>query len=260
MTKWKAGVGGLVVVLVLFAGCAPGSSMRTAGRTVTAGEVFQSVSRNHEGLRSMQGEGNLNVETPEFAQSASFTLTLRKPDSVMVKINGPFGIDVGSALLTRTDFLFYNSLRNQLISGTMNAANLGRILRMNLTFDEIISLFTGGTFFEGDQGDPDGFEVEEGQFVLTYAHRAGTRKYRVDPVSLLIDRIQVLDGKGKLEFEQRFMNFHALEGTSVPYSVRVTQHRERRTVAISYSSVHVNIDAFQFIFDVPTNAERIRWQ
>lgn len=249
----------MVFVSVLFAGCAPGSSMRTASRTVTAGEVFRSVSRNHEGLRSMRGEGNLNVETPEFAQSASFTLTLRKPDSIMVKINGPFGIDVGSALLTRTDFLFYNSLRNQLISGTMNAVNLGRILRMNLTFDEIISLFTGGVFFEGDQDDPDGFEVEEGQFVLTYAHRAGTRKYWVDPVSLLIGRIQVLDSKGTLEFEQRFTNFHALEGTSLPYSVRVIQHREKRTVAISYSSVHINTDAFQFIFDVPTNAERVRW-
>ncbi len=259
MTKWKAGLGGLVFVSVLFAGCAPGSSMRTAGRTVTAGEVFRSVSRNHEGLRSMQGEGNLNVETPEFAQSASFTLTLRKPDSIMVKINGPFGIDVGSALLTRTDFLFYNSLRNQLISGTMNAANLGRILRMNLTFDEIISLFTGGTFFADDRNEPDSFEVEDGQWVMTYAHQAGTRKYWVDPSSLLIDRIQFLDRQGKPEFEQRFTNFRALEGTSVPYSVRVTQHRERRTVSISYSSVRLNSGAFNLFLNVPTNAERIQW-
>src|SRR3989304_4021289 len=125
----------------------------------------------------MHGEGRLNVETPDFAQSASFTLTLRKPDSILVKINGPFGMDVGSALLTRSDFLFYNSLQNQLISGTMNTANLGRLLRLNLTFDEIISLFTGGTFLQDDRDEPDRFDVEDDQFVMTYAYGSGTRKY-----------------------------------------------------------------------------------
>ncbi|MEX1274573.1 MAG: DUF4292 domain-containing protein [Bacteroidota bacterium] len=256
----RTGVWGVAVGLVLLGGCGSSSTMRTAGRTVTVEEVFQSVSRNQERLKSMHGEGRLNVETPDFAQSASFTLTLRKPDSILVKINGPFGMDVGSALLTRSDFLFYNSLQNQLISGTMNTANLGRILRLNLTFDEIISLFTGGTFLEDDRDEPDRFNIEDDQFVMTYARASGTRKYWVDPSSLLIGRIQFLDHQGKVEFEQRFTNFRALEGTSVPHSVRITQHRERRTIAISYSSVSVNTGEFQLLLNVPTNAKRIYWQ
>lgn len=208
----------------------------------------------------MQGEGTLNVETPEFAQSASFIFTLRRPDSILVRIHGPFGIDVGSALLTRSDFLFYNSLRNQLISGTMNAANLGRILRINLTFDEVISLFTGGTFFSDDRREPDAFELEEGQFVLNYTHDSGTRRYWIDPSSLLINRIQLLDNQRKLEFEQRFTNFRAVEATLVPHSIRVTQHRERRVLSISYSSVSLNTYASRLHLNVPVNAERIQWR
>ena len=56
----------------------------------------------------MIGEGKFTIETPEIAQSASFFLNLQKPDSVMLRIEGPFGIEVGAAIVTRDEFLFYN--------------------------------------------------------------------------------------------------------------------------------------------------------
>lgn len=239
-------------------GCSSSSSLRTSARTVTPELVQQSVRTNQERVRSLKGSGNITLETPEIAQSGSFELMLRKPDSVFVKLEGPFGIEVGAALLTRKEFFFYNSLQNRLISGTMNASNLRRILRVNLSFDELLNMITGGTFFPEDQGAPDTVTIEDNQSVLTYRHESGSRRYWIDPESLLIARIQHVDRQGKLRFEQRFANFRSIEGTSLPYRVRITQLAERRTVALSYSSIAINTDALRFTLEVPENAERVR--
>lgn len=260
MTTQRGTVLFFLLVLVLWSGCAPSASVSTANKQVTAAQVQESVRMNHERVHSLKGTGRITVETPDVAQSGSFTLLFRKPDSLLVKLEGPFGIEVGSALLTRTEFLFYNSLQNKLISGPMNGKNLSRVLRVNMSFDELINLFTGGDFFSDDRSTPDSFTIEEEQLVLTYRHGDGSRHYWIDPVSLLILKVQHLDAEGKLFVEQRFSNYKEAEGTSVPYNVRVTQQKERRTVSISYSSVVVNTNAIQFTFNIPGSAERVHLQ
>jgi outer membrane lipoprotein-sorting protein len=246
--------------LTAFGGCSSSKSLRTAAGTVAPELVQQSVRNNQDRVQSLKGSGNITLETPEIAQSGSFELMLRKPDSILIKLEGPFGIEVGVALLTRRDFFFYNSLQNRLISGTMSASNLKRILRVNLSFDELVDMITGGTFFPGDQGLPDTVTVDDDQWVLTYRHEDGSRLYWIDPESLLIARIQHVDRQGKIQFEQRFANFRSIGGTSLPYRVRITQLAERRTVALSYSSIAINTDALRFTLEVPENAERIRVQ
>ena len=135
-----------LLVAVSLAGCASVPRLDLTGRTVNPENVQRIVRGNYEKVHSMTGSGTISVETPETAQSGSFELFLRKPDSVLVKIEGPFGISVGSVLITREEFIFYNSLQNQLITGPVTSANLNRIFRVKLTFDELLTLFTGGSF------------------------------------------------------------------------------------------------------------------
>jgi hypothetical protein len=210
-------------------------------------------------MRSLKGEGTISVETPSLAQSGSFALTLRKPDSVLLNLRGPFGIRLGIALLTRQGFLFYNSIKNQLISGSTNNKNLSRIFRVNLSFDDILNLFTGGIFFADDLHTPDETRVEEEQFVLFYRSGEGGRQYWIDPPSLLIRKIQFLDRDGKLTFEQSFSNFQTFDGVVLPSTIRVVQPKERQMVALVYSELSVNTDPIQFTLNIPSNAERIRW-
>jgi outer membrane lipoprotein-sorting protein len=247
-------------LVLLLSGCASVPTVNLAGRTVSPEMVQQMVKVNRERVQSMQGSGTISVESPEMAQSGSFELTLHKPDSILVKVEGPFGISVGSVLLTRTDFHFYNSLQNQLISGSVNASNLNRIFRVNLTFDELLSLFTGGSFVAGDDSSPDSLFVEENQFVLTYRRDGGSRRYWIDPGTLLIAKIQHLDSKGKLFLEERFEKFRDLGDASLPRQIRITQQLNKRVVAVAFSALAINTGAVPLVLDVPTNAERVRWK
>lgn len=229
-------------------------------RTVSPLQVHQTVSANQERMGSAVGDGTITIESPSIAQSGSFTLLLRKPDTLLVKLKGPFGIKLGSALLTSKDFQFYNSLENRLFSGETNARNLAKILRVSLDFADLLNLFTGGVFDEEDSGMPDESGVEDGHFFFVYRVKDGIHKYLIDPQTLLIAKVQHLDAEGRLVFEQRFLNFQTIDGTVIPFNIRIIQPRERRMVSVVYSEVAFNKQDLDFTFTYPRNAERVRWQ
>jgi outer membrane lipoprotein-sorting protein len=247
------------VVLLAFVGCNSSRVATVGNRHISYEEVQEAVQHQQQYIHSLHGEGKISVETPDMAQSGSFTLFLRKPDSVLVKLQGPFGIKVGFALITRDEFIFYNSFENKLIRGAASEKNISRILHVRLSFDDMLNLLGGGTFFEDDRRTPDDARIEEDQWTFIYKHNGVQRIYWIDPITSLIGKIQQLDTNGKLILEQRFSNFQSVDGTDVPFNIRITQPREQQMLSLVYSDVSLNTADWQFTFSIPSSAEQIRW-
>jgi outer membrane lipoprotein-sorting protein len=233
--------------------------MNLSNHPISYSEVQEITRSHHAHIHSMWGEGRVSVETPEIAQSGSFILTLQKPDSILINLQGPFGIKVGSALVTRTEFFFYNSLENKLITGLSSTENLNRILHVQLSFDDLLNLFAGGTFLESDLHAPDETHVENDQFVLVFTSPKTSRRYWIDPTTLYIQKVQILDQSGKLTLEQTFSDFEDVNGFAMPYTIRVIQPKERQRLTFTYSEILVNTEKLHFTFTIPPNAERIHW-
>jgi hypothetical protein len=249
----------LCFALFALIGCRTTSSLNLSEHSISYSEVQEATRNHHAHIHSMVCEGRVSIETPEIAQSGSFILTLQKPDSVLITIRGPFGIKVGSALVTRTEFLFYNSLENKLITGLSSMENLNRILHVQLSFDDLLSLFAGGTFLESDFHAPDEIRVEDNQFVFVFTDAKASRKYWIDPTTLSIQKVQFLDQSGRLVLEQVFSNFEDANGFTMPYTIHVIQPKMRQRLTFSYSEILVNTETLHFTFIIPPNAERIHW-
>jgi len=250
---------GITFSVFSLVGCRTTSMLNLGSRMISSTEVQEVVRENHARIQSLKGEGRISVETPEIAQSGSFILTLLKPDSVLINLQGPFGIKIGSALVTRTGFLFYNSFENKLITGSSNMENLNRILHVQLNFDNLLNLFSGGTFLEEDLRSPDETRIEDNQFVFIYASNNTSRRYWINPTTLSIQKVQFIDNGGKITLEQTFSDFENINGIEMPYSIRVKQPKKRRMLALKYSDISVNAEQLKFTLTIPSNAERIRW-
>jgi outer membrane lipoprotein-sorting protein len=240
-------------------GCRTTRPFILSDRSISYSEVQEITRSHHARIHSMVGEGRISVETPEIAQSGSFVLTLQKPDSVLINLQGPFGIKVGSALVTRTGFLFYNSLENKLITGLSSMENLNRILHVQLSFDDLLNLFAGGTFLENDFHAPDETIIEDNRFVFVFTSSQTSRKYWIEPTTWSIQKVQFLDQSGTLALEQTFSNFEDVNGFAMPYTIRIIQPKLRQKLTFTYSEILVNIEHLHFTFTIPPNAERIHW-
>ena len=249
------------VVLVLFlAGCSSTAPRITTLGSVSISEIRGRVNANLERIKTLRGTGTISVESTEMSGSGSFEISLRKPDSVLLRFEGPFGIEVGSALVTRTEFSFYSSFQNQLVTGATSSANMSRYLRMNVTFDDLLNLFAGSALFM-DDNDTDGtLTTEENQYVVQYKQADRSRRYWIDPGSLLITKIQNLDVRGVLTSELRLSNFRVVGDAHFPSDIRLVMNAERRILSIHYSSTTINATPLNFTLRVPENAQRIRIQ
>jgi hypothetical protein len=249
----------LCCVLLSLTGCRTTSSLNLSSSSISYAEVQERSRSHHARIHSMMGEGQISLETPDMSQSGSFILTLQKPDTVLLTLQGPFGIKVGSALVTRTGFLFYNSLENKLITGSSSTENLNRILHIHLSFDDLVNVFAGGTFLDDDFHAPDKITMEEDQVVFVFTSSKMSRKYWIEPATSVIQKIQYLDLNGKLAFEQTFNDFEEVNGFMMPYTIRVTQPKTRQRLTFTYSEIFLNKEQLHFTFTVPPNAERIHW-
>lgn len=250
----------VLLASLLLSGCASLPSLTRHRSDLSPERVHQIVRANHAGVQVLWGSGRIAIESPEIAQTGSFVVYVKKPDTIAVKLEGPFGIELGSAIVTPDAFAFYNSFQNQLITGSTSPENLNRVLRVNLDFDNMLNLFTGGSFLEDDHEPPSTIEVDEGYLVMAYRGASYSRRYWIEPGTLLLARIQHLDSSGKLVLEQRFLNYRTVDRYQMPYSLRVTMPRERRVVSISYSEIMVNQAGAPVELSVPRNAERIQFQ
>jgi outer membrane lipoprotein-sorting protein len=251
---------GLASLLVLFVGCTPTAKLASLGGVATVEQIHDRVRTNIERVQTLSGIGSIAVESPEMAGSGSFELALRKPDSVLLRLEGPFGISVGSALITRTSFLFFNSIENQLITGSTNPSNLSRYLRMNVSFDDLLNLFAGGAFFSEDEQQAGDLTTEQQHYLLTYRNSHGARQYWIDPETLLILKIQHLDAAGKLVAEQQYSNYRSVQGVSFPATVRLVLNTQRRILSLRYSQFDLNVPLPPFSLDIPANAKRMQVQ
>lgn len=249
-----------IVLVAIGAGCASSGSAVPGLDEATPERIYESVVAQHQRITTMEGTGSISVQTPDMAQSGSFELLLQKPDSLLIRLEGPFGIDVGTALVSRQEFQFYDVLRNRLIVGATTPENLERVFRMAVNFDDLLALVAGGTFLGTDDPGQAALERADDAYLLTFEDHSVTRQYYVDPVTLLITHIVFLRSNGTVVAEQQFTDFRSVDGVVIPFEVKVIQRSERRMVAVRYSDVTINKLSSELRFSVPANTRRVYLQ
>ena len=245
-----------LIALLAIAGCgAPKAVVRE--RTLSADEVLSRVSERNGRISTLRGDGSITIETPERSNNGGFELDLRKPDSVRVRFSGPFGIKVGTLMLAREQFVFYNSLDNKAVIGEPDGGTLGAMFNLTMQFDEILNAFTG-EFGQAAEGDTLArFAVEEGLYVVVYRNGARRKEYRIDGDAFVVTSYRLLDENGKSELTAIATDVETEGTTTMPHLIRVIFPLEQRSITISYDDVKVN-DRVDCSFTLPEQAQIFR--
>jgi len=245
--------GAAIHLLLLAAGCAPSAAVMRE-RNLSAGEVMRRVEERNGRISTIKGDGSITIESPEGSMSGSFDLSLKKPDSMLVELNGPFGIHVGTLMLSRHKFLFYNRLENRAVAGTPDGRTLGAMFRLRMEFDEILHAFAG------DFGSPDdsiaSSSVENELYVVNYRAGGGMREFRVDGDDFFVASYRLLDSAGKPSITAIASDPEQRDGITMPAFLRLIFPKERRAVTIAYDAVRVN-EPVNCSFALPQQVEVI---
>jgi hypothetical protein len=234
------------------AGCGP-PARATRDLTLGAAQVVERVVGRGEMIRSVKGDGVVTIESPEQSGSTSFEMTLRKPDSLLVSLSGPFGIRFGVLSFSRDRFVFYNYQDNYAFVGASDGSTLHEMFSLRMTFDEVLRAFTGE--FYASRGDSlESFTVGDGTYILVYRSGGDRREYRVDGQEYFVRSYRVLNESGRAVLTAIASEPDEAGSMVIPRLLRVIFPEERRSITVAYSGMEINVPV-SCSFTLPKSAD-----
>jgi len=131
----------ILLLLLNVSGCAPTEILKERS-SLSSERLINKLEANRRKILKFEGTGTLKVNSNQLNTSASFKVTLIKPDSISLMIMGPFGIELAQTLVTKDVFLnFMMFCTILLFIGETNEHVLRDIFRINLPFSDLMDAF-----------------------------------------------------------------------------------------------------------------------
>lgn len=226
-------------------------------------EIKSRVNKNSSVIETLEASGNIAFDSPDNSGSGWLELKIKKPDTVYVKIEGPFGISIANALITRNDFTYYNVQENKVIMGPSSDINIGAVLRIKISFDQLINGFTGSFSMNDADTDSNYAENENEFYLIKNDISAGTEKYYIEPDVLRICKYRLVNGSDNPLVEVDYSGYQeetvAASKVFFPHNVKIRNPGKSQTVYVEYINKEINKPNLTFKMKIPKSAKITKW-
>lgn len=247
-----------LLAALIFYSCSASDSSKNSDMSFE--DIKVRVNESSERLLSLDAEGEISIDSPELSNTGSITVSINKPDSIFTKLEGPFGIDVADLLITRKDFIYYNVRDNKVIRGVSSPSNLRYIMKVNVSFDELINAFSGKYTFTDDDYEDAKVSTEGNDYVVSLKSGKESRIFRIDKKSFFVTKIGTYDEKGNTKIEIIYENFYEKDGIYFPKNISISRPAESQNIWLTYYSEQFNKNKLTYKLKIPKSAKTILWK
>lgn len=243
-------------LLLFLAGCSSKETVAIDG-SLSPHAIIAQVNSMTASVQTFSALGSLSVETPQMSQAVGFDLAVKKPDSIMISIEGPFGITVGKALFTKESFIAYNALNNTLYQGNPQVGMQSLPFFAGINTDIMLDALSGIRRFGDTMSEPDSFSIGKNSYIFTFMHQLQRTKFFVDGRSFLITRVVTYRNNGSIVWEERYTYTRLKEGRWEPSTIWISVPDRSMSMEFIYDEISLNIPLTNFTIAYPLDAERV---
>ena len=252
----------ILLLLAVFIGSCVPSKPTYEEEVLPADRLVKKMEANRRKIKTFEGSGILNVESSEIEAKATFEVYLKKPDSLKFIIYGPFGIDLAQALVTNSEFVFHDVMKNIVYKGRSDNNILKKIFHIDLSFSELIDAFAGAVNLTDKlRLEPDTFNLSDDNYQLTYYDSLAGKQseYEVQINNLAIKNYKLYKIPNILLFEGIYSEFSTFNKVAIPYLTVIENKKNNQKVTIDYRNIEVNEELESLKLDIPNDAKIKIW-
>lgn len=223
---------------------------------ISPDEILHQVIERDTRIKSLRGEGTVTFESPDFSNSGFFTARLKKPDSLLFEVHGPFGIRVATLSISGDNYIFYDWLENKSMSGNTNEQTFMTILHVPLDFFTVFRIFTGAFFENKSEQKIVKKSSNESSFHLTCESADGVHEYWIDYPSMIVTGYKHADNQGKYIISASVSEIDEVNDIFYGKLIRIFLPQTKQSVTIAYDHVDFN-SKFNCSFNLPQKSKNI---
>jgi len=244
-----------ILAMGILSGC---SSTReiTTDHSLSVSEIIATVNAHADSIQTFSACGSINIETSTMNQNAGFDLAVKKPDSVRIIVEGPFGITVAKALFTKHRFIAYNALNNTAYDGDPSKGLQNFPIMSTLPAEVLIDAMSGVRRFTDTTIEPDSFYITEKFYTVVIVGKQFSTIFTVDPASMRISSVKTSKPNGELLWEESYSYHQLANGQWRPSTARIVVPKKPITLDISFDEVTINEPIESMLIIIPEDAEQ----
>jgi len=230
-------------------------------KSVNKKEIIDRVNANYENLKSLESEGEIEFLSAKDEIFASFFLSVKKPDSIYIKLRGPFGVNYAYMLITRQNFIYHNLQDNYVIKGTTNPCNIYAILKLRLEFDEILKGITGTYFFKDTDTSSIKLQINKDDYLISFKDTTEllNKKIWIDRNYYNIIKTLTTNDTGITKYRAEYSNYIQKSGIFFSKVIGIEIPKDKVTVNIIFKSETFNKENLTYKIQIPKSARIIQW-
>lgn len=249
-----------VFLLMVFVSCSTVSKGPAIKPNESRIDVVRNIlEKNHNKFKTLQGRGKLVLQSPQQSFSGSAIVHLKNPDSIYVRIEAVFGLDVGVVFADLDEFLIYSPMENiAYVGDDTDTLRLKSFLGFDLTFDEMMQSMSGLAALKDMPTAK--IKMKDEQLHIIGIADSIFYDYTLDSQAGLISHVVMKDFQGRTLRIEEYKQFTTINGVRVPRMVRFTRPTEKESLTIFYDQLTINatLSAKDFYVRVPQDVLKIR--
>lgn len=225
---------------------------------ISINEIRYRLARADLKLHTIKGNAQISVESPKMNFSAVASVTIKKPDSILIKIKGPFNLGSAALFMDQSQFLIYNSFENSVYTGSPQNIPLGRMMPIEITADKVLQAFSGMPTLDYYERDSVGFD--HGQYTVLGFQKNQRIKYWIDAKKFVVTALHILNQHNQPLVMISFKQFETRNEVTLPKLIQLVQPQRKTRITILYENRKSNIplSAEDFVIRIPDQAEWIK--
>ncbi len=229
-------------------------------------EIIKEVNRRSAMVDNIISSGDVHVKVPpkkgqeEIDQNGSIEIHVKKKDDVWFDITGTFGVRGAMAHFNRKNFVFFNSLADEVIMGSSTIINIGTLTKIRCTFDDLVNAFSGTVRISKSKSDVLSMTEEGNQYVVALKRGTITRKYWVDKNNYSVYKYAYFGKSGSTLLQIEFSNFTSYGESYYAKKIDIRHPKQGEFFSVSLETVGLNQNNVSFSVSYPDDVKIKRWK
>ena len=235
---WKKTFFCLLAATVVFANCTTPFRSRKPLPEISPDLLISGIRQHAARLKTFQGRARLTFVSPKGSFGGSLKISVKNPDSLWIKVEGPLGIDLLTGRLGGGQALFYNPWENIAYKGSIKEIQKNGILPFDMDLSNLMHGVIGLLVPDEKMLDSlDYFFTRGNKYILDIGNK---EKVWVEPVGPVVSRWEMKNTDGKILWSWEGKEFKEKKGICLPRIIKITHYRFREQITLFYETVKTN--------------------
>jgi outer membrane lipoprotein-sorting protein len=244
----------ILIITILFIACA-GSRYTLNDSTLTYEDLFSEIKSDQKKIETFQGNARISVDSETFSGTFNAEVYLNRNDSMLINVEGPFGLDVGRMFIGNSRFIFHNKLDNQFFSGSVADFLNRNFMQFPIKISEVADVFTAKDNLVSMKIVE--YNVEGNHFFIHGGNSFYEYRLWIDPHTGHISRIEYIKNKVAV-IEKEYKDFAKYNNLYFPTKIIIKRPMEKQAMSVYYSKLKINetLDSDKFSIRISDKAQQ----